>query len=616
MLLWAFGTPFGEAAEPDLLDAVAMLEQEAVRRELLTTEAATQRFDDALFSFMVGKHEAAAEQLWAIRTFLPPGIIRQEADYILGQCLANIGATALAMRIHAEILGEPNHPFAREVAVAQIDLYAVHRSASEFATLYQDLSARGLLDAATGALAYALGRAHWRLGHLDEAEERFAEVDEREAAYDRARYHRAVIAVKRGDLALAIDRFTQLRDAPLTELNIAELSTLALARIAFEQGEFGRAASLYRSFSPDSPLHGVALEELVWTEVQRGDGTAAATVLRERLQRQAAEIASPKLQATLGRLHLKLGEAASAEQELQRAIETFEDLIEEIRTTHRDPGLAAALFDEEEVRWTLGQLRADDRVMRAAGALEIGQHADAGIRDALTLTRLLERRLLADPSTTRDRRLLASAAGMLLTIAERRLEWALEACRGRARALRTTVEASLGDLRSTRATLDRTKALPTELGTQETARLLTASQTAVKAVQGLADRSPPAALDEAEGRLRQLVRQVRAQVQARNGPVQQRLASERQDLQRIEFESRTTLGRSEGLWNRARALGAEAVLAQVDDQLQAARAGLADASFERLVQLRDATEEVTDAQTKALAELEALFDVVRERHPD
>ncbi len=610
-----------EGGTAGLSAAVAGLEEEAENRTLVSQDLAVSRFEDVLFAYMVGEHEAAAEGTWAVRPFLPDGPMRHEADHVLSVSLSAIGATTLAQRINAEILADPGHPFARDAAVRQIELYAEHRTAPEFAMLYEDLRGRGLVEQATGALAYAIGQAHWHLGNLDEAAEAFGGVAVAEPSYDRARYHLGVIAVQRGDLAGATQAFVALREGPETDRSLAELATLALARIAYEEGRYDEAADLYRMFDPESPVRPTALEELAWTELRRDDPPAAALALEERIQ-LFPEAARPDAQATLGRLYLQFGAAEPAQRAFLAAVATYEKLVKAIPRLHGDPRLPRFLADPDldlaaADAWTVDELRRDDRVVRAAYVQEVSRLADHGIQETMELVRAVEDRLQADPSTVRDRKLLAEATSRLLDLAEIRLGWAEAQANGTAgrsaRPVRDAVQAAATALGLTRATLDRMDALHTQ-GAVETAFEANATARAVvNEATKVADAKPPDDHDALEGRLRGIIDRVHAQIGARDGPIRERLAAERRDLQAIAVAAQRVGAESDALWTRAGALGSEALLARVDGSLERVRSGLADASWARLVELRDERNALADEHTEALSELQATFDLLRDR---
>jgi len=621
LLVARLATGQARAQTASLEQAVAELETEASERALVTPEQAVAWFDDALFTFMIGDHEAAAERTWAVRPFLPPGPLRHEADHVLAVSLDTIGARTLAQRVNREILDEAGHPFAREAAALQVTLFAEHRTAAEFAALYDDLQARGLVEEATGDLAYAIGRAHWHLGHLDAAWEGFALVGAGEPAYDRARYHLAVIAVARDDLAEAARRFSTLREDPLTDTTIAELATLSLARIAFEEARLDDAASLYRMLGERSPRRATALEELAWTELRRGDLPAATLALEERLG-LFPDDPSPEVQYTLGQLHLRFGDAAPAQMAFTTAIEAFEELLRAIPRLYADPVLPELLSGAERElpvleAWTVDQLRRDERVVQAAHVKEAGRLADDGLQDAIELVRRLEERLLRDPSTERDRRLLADATRRLLDIADAQLRWAdahAEALTGRAaREERDTITLTVRAVADTRATLERLELLHTE-GARTTAEEALATAAAVAEEAAALDGAAPAPHFEALGdRVRAIIERLQRQVGARDGPVHRRLAEEREALRSTAAAVDAITGHSEALWARARAIGTDALLGDVDRSLKGARSGLADASWERLVELRSEQARLVREHAEARAELDAVFDLVRRR---
>lgn len=597
-----------------LLADVAALESAVEDRTLLPPGEAAERFEDALFAFMVGDHEVAAERAYALRPFLPPGPVRQEADHVLATSLVHLGSVALAQRVNAEILAEQGHPFSIDAAASQIELFALHRSAEEFATLYQQLRNRGLTEEATGALAYAIGRAHWHLGDVDGAAEAFARVKPDGLYSDRSAYHLGVIDVVRGNLAEAQARFDQLRKAPLTDPDIAELSTLALARIAHEEGRHDEAAELYRFVAEDSPRRATALEELAWTELERGDVAAATLALEERLT-VGPDGTSPEVQVALGQLHLRFGEAESAEVAFDGAVETFEHVNASAQRLYADPMLADRVVitdpPPDEDAWALQHLRDNEAVTRAATSLSGSRAADAGLANTRAGLRALSARLQADPLTLRDKRLLSEACAMLLDLAEARLQGLdnamSQASRREGRSGRERVASLRAEVDATRHQFERLASM------HDDGSLKTALQLVAQTREGVEGLEVPDRFADVEKRLRDVIRAVRDQVRARDGPVQAKLALEQRQLLALEEALRTTRARAEATWLRARAAGTEAVLAEVDGHLRTARVGLADASWARLTELRDRQVALSDVRREALAQLDQLFALVRSR---
>lgn len=271
-----------EAAE-DHIDEVAraarLLEMEvAPGRARLNESMAMQRYQDAVYHYLIGEYTEAAESFFALVTTsaLADAGLQWDAEWYLAESLLEMGNPEIAEPTYATISKDDAHPFREDAVRRLLEIYSRDEDATRFDRLYQQEILRGDV-APSDLILYAVGKAFYIKGDLAKAKSYMMELSTESAFYGRARYFLGAMLVAQGDaasLAEAMPYFQELVQRPAetsADQQVHDLSLLALARIHYELSDFAKAVEYYGLVGEGSGFLDEKLHELVWSHVKQGE---------------------------------------------------------------------------------------------------------------------------------------------------------------------------------------------------------------------------------------------------------------------------------------------------------------------------------------------------------
>ncbi len=285
---------------------------------------ALNRFQDAVYLYLIGDHGRAAERFFALTASgaLVSLGLDGEARWYLAESLFEFGSTEIAEGTYLAIVREPGNPFRDDAVRRLLEIYARDENPARFDRLFEAEILRGGVTP-SDAVVYAVGKAFWVKRNAAEARGWFSRIGPESPYNLRARYFLGAMRVAEGTqeaLAEATGHFRAVVDAPVPDpgtgdARLRDLAWLALARIAFEVGDFRVAVGHYGEVGGESDFLDDKLHELVWTFIKQGDYTQAISAIEIFLLAFPDHRYAPELQLVQGHLLFeeeRLGEAMVA----------------------------------------------------------------------------------------------------------------------------------------------------------------------------------------------------------------------------------------------------------------------------------------------------------------
>ena len=309
---------------------VGELERVYLAPEVLArNERLTARLNDGQLLYLTRDYERAAMVLFDVvddrENRSHPAYA--EAVFYLAESLYELGNDRPARDYFVEALNYAR-PNERRIAVARLLDIAVRTQDAVAAQTYLAKAGELVGEAPDGALYYAIGRYHYRIGRHAEALEAFDKVAADHPLKVRANYFAGVACVRLKKLDVAAERFLQAVEAPETPasvtgdndaVEIRDLARLALARLLYEQGLLDEAVVAYETLDEGSTKYDRAVYESVWISVKQLDYEAAVRKLELLLISQPDVLRAPDVRLLQGKLQLMLSrfnESSLAYQEV------------------------------------------------------------------------------------------------------------------------------------------------------------------------------------------------------------------------------------------------------------------------------------------------------------
>jgi tetratricopeptide (TPR) repeat protein len=177
---------------------------------------------------------------------------------------------------------------------------------------------------------------------LEQARAVFETVPTKSPYYLQARYFVGVIYALRAQIAQSIGEFQRVAKSKATtaeQRKVLELAQLALGRLYYESAKLPQAIDAYETVQRTAPDFDVALYELAWTHIYRGDATRAERAL------EVLGIAAPDSRyipdgkVLRGNLLLRDGNYTQADgvfEEITKQFEPVRQQIEQVIAEHPD----------------------------------------------------------------------------------------------------------------------------------------------------------------------------------------------------------------------------------------------------------------------------------------
>jgi tetratricopeptide (TPR) repeat protein len=265
-----------EARVDEAARAARLLEMEVAPGRARFTEAmAMQRYQDAVYDYLVGNFTRAAESFFVLVTTaaLEPAGLQWEAEWYLAESLLQMGNPEIAEPMYVTIIGDDGHPFRDEAVRRLLEIYSLDEDASRFDRIYQQEILRGKV-APSDLILYAVGKAFYVKGDLPKAKSYMGELPATSAYYARARYFLGAMLVAQGDqasLADALPYFSEIVELPAetpVDRQVRDLAILAMARVHYEFSQFDKAVEYYGKVDQTSAFLVEKLHELVWSHIK------------------------------------------------------------------------------------------------------------------------------------------------------------------------------------------------------------------------------------------------------------------------------------------------------------------------------------------------------------
>lgn len=259
----------------------------------ISADQAMQRYQDAVYDFMVGQHGKAAESFFALVTTAALGDsgLHRDAEWYLAESLFLMGNLEIAASVYRTVADEAVHPFRDDAVRRLLEIY----SRDPDSRLFDDLYEREILGnslAASDLITYSVGKAFHTKRLHGKAKTYFDTLAIDSPYYARARYFMGAMLVEDGaerSLKEAVPFFSEILELSIETpeaRKLYDLALLALGRIYYELEDYDSAAEAYTRIGGDSEFLDDKLNEIVWTFIKQGEEyVKAARKLRGLLAR-------------------------------------------------------------------------------------------------------------------------------------------------------------------------------------------------------------------------------------------------------------------------------------------------------------------------------------------
>jgi tetratricopeptide (TPR) repeat protein len=404
LLALALIAPGASAAERGIneleLEATRLqTDSEEIRRNftersgLIGVTEARERYEDALYLYLVKDYESAATSFYILVQSRALGNmdLARDSEWYLAECLFELSNFRTAEEAYRSIAEKgAQHPYFPDAIRRLLEVYAILGDVERFDRYFNDFIVTGKVPG-TELINYTLAKSFYRRGEFNRSKALFESLPSTSLYYGRARYFLGVLMIRERNYVQAIEEYQKVQAVTPTDPDqqqILELSQLALARLYYEVGKFEEANSWYGKIGETSPYFADKLYESVWTYVKQANGApdeeAARIYWKDALERVGIFLlAFPEhrytssLRIIQGHLHMKLASYEDARVAYERVVDEYTPLVarldgvsspDQLRRLLEGASGGEAGVSERLPPFAMGALLSDEGVARAAAA--------------------------------------------------------------------------------------------------------------------------------------------------------------------------------------------------------------------------------------------------------
>jgi tetratricopeptide (TPR) repeat protein len=320
------------------------------RRGLIGAVEARIRYEDAVYDFLVGHYDAAANSFFVLvrSEALTSTALHHDSQWYLAEALFEIGNYQTSADAYGAIVDAgPTHPYFADAVRRQLEIYGVLRDTERFDDVYQRYIATNQVRS-TDLVKYTVAKSFYRQGDHQRAIELLAQVAPDSADYGRARYLAGVVYTADRKLDEAIPHFVavaQLEPKSSLDRTVVELATMASARLYYETGQYPLAAEAYSRITNESEYFADELYELVWTFIEQDAWSDAVRAVDTFLIAFPDHRYAMELKLLRGHLNVRQQTYADALTAYETVVADYTPMRDRLATIDLDRDDPLAFFD-------------------------------------------------------------------------------------------------------------------------------------------------------------------------------------------------------------------------------------------------------------------------------
>jgi len=370
------------------------------RRGLIGAHAADVRFENAVFNYLVGNYGKAATQFYTLvaSEALLDQAVGADAEWYLAESLMEDRHRVTAIEAYQRVIDKGAvHPFFADSVRRQLEAYGYLKDSEGFYRVYNRYIVTGVVPT-TNKVRYSMGKSFYHQGDWARAKSLFAEVSGDSDMYTRAQYFMGAILVAEGQLEGALPHFERVTQymPPVQadgyhgvggihefaakramENQVLDLARLAMGRVYYELGDYGRSQTQYRDIDPESNQFADQLYELVWVYLKQDQWLDAINQIDIFLIAYPEHRYTVQLQLLLGHLHMRREAYERALMSYEKVVEVYGPIQVHLAAIKGSPTRPDELFDalvevseikdvDPEIPAFAISLFADDKFVRRA----------------------------------------------------------------------------------------------------------------------------------------------------------------------------------------------------------------------------------------------------------
>lgn len=332
-----------EAEATDLQGQVEQLRVNFTERSgLIGVSEARERYEDAVYLYLVGDFETAATSFYILvqSNALGNADLARDSEWYLAECLFEMGNYHTAEEAFRSIVDKgPTHPYFVDAVRRAMEVQGLVKDWAAFDSFYNLYIVTGRVPA-TDLISYTLGKSFYRRGEYGRAKSMFDQLPAGGSYYGRARYFIGVMMVAEKNYPAALEEFKKVDADPVTDEThqaVREQAIMALARLEYETGDFASAQATYARVTKDSPLYADELYESVWTFIKQEKWNEALAQVDIFLLAFPAHRNTAPMRILQGHLHMKLQAYDNARASYEGVVEAYTPLLTKLDTLQANP---------------------------------------------------------------------------------------------------------------------------------------------------------------------------------------------------------------------------------------------------------------------------------------
>jgi len=346
------------------LNTLSQISDTATSRSgFLSAAEAQRRYEDAVFSALMGDNERAALEFHILINSgaAASQTVRTDAEWYLAETLFGLGNYATAEDAYRDIVNQgQQHTFFSGAVRRLLELYGLTGDSDKFYQLY-DRYITTRLVAANELINYTVARSLYRQGDWVQAKTLFSECCEGGEYNARAHYFIGTILVLQEDLEAAAHEFSLVSQASVESAEtreVVDLANLAYGRVQYELGNYSEATAAYNKVGRDSRYFADQLYELVWTFIKQDDFESAISAVEIFLLAFPEHRYAAQLKVIRGHLHMKQERYENANAAYEKVVTEYSpirDLVAAVSVSHEQPRLFFERLAQEDALERLDQ---------------------------------------------------------------------------------------------------------------------------------------------------------------------------------------------------------------------------------------------------------------------